>query len=401
VESKANILKYFQFKRIIIPIIIGLGVATFLLYRNLNAERYQKSDAPNADYVWHDSNGNGFPDKNEFIKVEEGHGNYTKMTYKDVLANIKWRKYSLLWVFTSIFLMSMRDLAYIMRLRILTDKKLTWKQCFNCIFLWEFATAVTPSIIGGAPIAMFIINREGISMGKATAIVMVTAFLDELFYILMVPLVFLLVKESSIFPVNADFAFFNSSLGIKGIFFIGYFFILFLTSIITYAIFFNPRGFKWLLLYIFKLPLLKKWRNAANQTGNDLIETSKEMKHKPIVFWLKAFGVTFMSWTARFWVVNSLIMVFITVDQHFLIYARQLIMWIIIHISPTPGSSGIAEFVFSDFLKDFIPIGFSPAIALLWRLISYYPYLFIGFLILPKWFKKTHDRKINITDHPL
>ena len=396
-DNKSKVLKYFQFKRIIIPIIIGLGVATFLLYRNLTAERYEKSNAPTANYVWNDLNGDSFLDKNEFIKVEEGHGNYIKMTYKDVLANIKWQKYSLLWIFMSIFLMAMRDFAYILRLRILTEKKLTWRQSFDCIFLWEFATAVSPSIIGGAPVAIFIINREGISVGKSTAIVMVTAFLDELFFILMVPIIFLLVRQSNIFPVHADFAFFNSSLGIKGIFIIGYLFILVLTSIILYAIFFNPRGFKWLLLHIFRLPFLRKWREGANKTGNDMIETSKEMKKKPLLYWLKAFGVTALSWTARYWVVNCLIMVFVTVDQNFLIYARQLIMWVIIHISPTPGSSGIAEFVFSDFLKDFIPVGFSPAIALLWRLISYYPYLFIGFFILPNWLKRSHKTKTNLS----
>ena len=111
--------------------------------------------------------------------------------------------------------MAMRDFAYILRLRILTEKKLTWRQSFDCIFLWEFATAVSPSIIGGAPVAIFIINREGISVGKSTAIVMVTAFLDELFFILMVPIIFLLVRQSNIFPVHADFAFFNSSLRVR------------------------------------------------------------------------------------------------------------------------------------------------------------------------------------------
>ncbi len=354
VEKKIKALEYFQFKRIIIPILIGLGVAVFLLYNNLTEERYQLSDLPDANYIWIDINEDMFADNEEFIKVEDGQGDYKKMTYKDVLSEIKWQKYSIVWIFMSLILMVLRDFAYMLRLRILTEKSLSWKQCFQSIMLWEFASAVTPSVVGGSAVAVFIINKEGISTGKATAIVMVTAFLDELFYILMVPLVFLMVGFSDVFPKNSDYLIFNSYFGIEGIFIIGYIFILVLTTFIIYAIFINPYGFKKLLLYIFKLPFLRKWVKGAEQTGDDLISTSSEMKKKPIIFWLKAFGVTFLSWTARFWVVNCLIMVFISVDNHFLIYARQLVMWVIILIAPTPGSSGVAELVFPDFKDLFV-----------------------------------------------
>lgn len=392
-ERRTKVLEYFQFKRIVIPILIGLGVAAFLLYNNLTEERYQLSDSADANYIWVDTNNDMVQDIDEFINVERGTGLYKKMTYRDVLAEVSWQKYSVVWIFMSILLMLIRDFAYMLRLRILTEKTLSWKQCFQSIMLWEFASAVTPSVVGGSAVAIFILNKEGLSTGKSTAIVMVTAFLDELFYIIMVPLVFLIAGISEVFPKNSDYIIFNSYIGIEGFFIIGYSFILILTTFIIYAIFINPKGFKKLLLYIFRLPFLRRWQRGAEKTGDDLIETSREMKKKPLLFWFKAFGATFLSWTARFWVVNCLIMVFITVNSHFLIYARQLIMWVIILIAPTPGSSGIAELVFSDFLRDFISIGFSPAIALLWRLISYYPYLFIGFIILPHWLKRVMKKK--------
>lgn len=68
-------------------------------------------------------------------------------------------------------------------------------------------------------------------------------------------------------------------------------------------------------------------------------------------------------------------------------------MWVILLISPTPGSSGVAEFVFSDFLRQFIPLGLAPALALLWRIISFYPYLFIGAIILPGWLNRVYSKK--------
>jgi len=68
-------------------------------------------------------------------------------------------------------------------------------------------------------------------------------------------------------------------------------------------------------------------------------------------------------------------------------------------ISPTPGGAGIAEFVFSDFLGDFIPVGLTAALALLWRIVSYYPYIFIGAIVLPNWIKrvfKHHEKAETI-----
>ena len=91
--------------------------------------------------------------------------------------------------------------------------------------------------------------------------------------------------------------------------------------------------------------------------------------------------------------VNFLILAITAVDDHLLIYARQLVMWVIMLISPTPGGVGIAELAFGKFLNDFIPTALLfAALAAVWRLISYYPYLFIGAIILPRWIKRTHSK---------
>ena len=74
-------------------------------------------------------------------------------------------------------------------------------------------------------------------------------------------------------------------------------------------------------------------------------------------------------------------------------------MWIIMLVSPTPGGSGFAEFVFTRYLSDFIPVGaesltsIAVGMAMLWRLISYYPYLFIGAIIFPRWVRKKFGRE--------
>jgi uncharacterized protein (TIRG00374 family) len=89
---------------------------------------------------------------------------------------------------------------------------------------------------------------------------------------------------------------------------------------------------------------------------------------------------------------------FISLNDHFLIFAKQLVMWIMMLVMPTPGGSGFVETIFNSYMVEFVPVtGFVVFMALIWRLVSYYPYLFIGSAIAPAWvnrnFKKIKLRK--------
>jgi hypothetical protein len=284
----------------------------------------------------------------------------------------------------------LRDFAYMYRIRVLTENQLSWRKSFDVIMLWEFASAVTPSVVGGSGVAIFILNKEKINLGKSTAIVMVTAMLDELFYILSVPIVFLLVGKSNLFPVNLEKEIFGFTLGSQEIFWVGFSFIVLLTLTIIAGVFMAPERVKKIIFTIFKLKILKRWSKKAIQTGNDIIITSQTLKGKPLTYWLKSFTATVFAWTARYFIVNFLILAFIPVSDHLLIFGRQLVMWVIMLISPTPGGAGVAELAFDGFLHDFIPSGLTPAIALIWRFLTYYPYLIMGTLVLPQWLKRVY-----------
>ena len=100
---------------------------------------------------------------------------------KEAFSNVDWTFQTLFWLFIALLMMALRDIAYMYRIRILTENKISWRKSFDVIMLWEFASAVTPSVVGGSGVAIFILNKEKINLGKSTAIVMVTAMLDELF----------------------------------------------------------------------------------------------------------------------------------------------------------------------------------------------------------------------------
>ena len=373
---------------------IGLLVAGWMLFSNLKKPVF--IEATNGTYVWVDGNKNqqvDIGDPTDF-ELADGMSAESELRYNKETNGMQIKKTELTtglvwWLFISLLAVIARDIGYMIRIRILTKKQLSWRQAFDSIMLWEFASAVTPSVVGGSGVAIFILNREGLSVGKSTAVVMVTALLDELFYILMVPLLLIFIGTSQLFPVDLQKEIFGIELNTQGLFWAGYGFIVLLTLSISLAIFLFPRALKYLLLQIFRMPILRRWRYKVIQVGDDIITTSKEIKGEKVGYWLKAFLATFLSWTARYWVVNFLILGFGPVSNHVLLYARQLVMWVIMLISPTPGGAGVAELAFDGFLKDFTPIGFAVALALVWRIFTYYPYLFVGAFILPRWLKKT------------
>lgn len=348
-DNSGKILKSIHPARIVLPILIGIAVTGFMLYRE-----YQPGS----------------------------------------LSLLSFTLQSLFWLFLAFVMMGIRDLGYIIRLRILTHNKLSWRKTFNIVMLWEFTSAITPSAIGGTSVAIFFINKEGISLGRSTAVVMVTSFLDELYFILTFPVILLLIGRTDIFSLNPEevaIPWYQNQFLIFAL--VGYSLKLLYTLVISYGLFINPRGLKWILLWIFKLPIIKKWRPQANESGTELIQTSREFRNWPFRKWLQAFIATFFSWTARYWVVNALILTFfgmhwLSWSDHILVFGKQLVMWIMMLVSPTPGGSGFAEYVFRGFLAAFIPLGTGVAMAFLWRLISYYPYLFIGAFVIPKWVKK-------------
>lgn len=394
VDSSKELTRKLSIRKILLPVLLGLLVAGYMLYNNVTEIRFEAFEG--GSYVWNDTNEDGVAqlnDATEFVVVEQGTGAYQKISYKDVLSRINWHWHAWLWLFISLLMVVIRDLGYMFRIRFLTDYELSWRQSFDVIMLWEFASALTPSVVGGSGVAIYILNREGISVGRSSAIVMVTALLDELFFILMVPLIFVAVGTGLLFPVSLEKEIFGVVLNTQGVFWVGYGFIVCLTIFILLAIIFFPRLFKFLLLKIFRLKWLQKWRYKVIQIGDDIINTSKELRGKKPSYWIKAFVATLFSWTARYWVVNFLLLTVTPVGDHLLIYGRQLVMWVIMLISPTPGGSGLAEVAFSGFLSDFIPLGLAGALALIWRLLSYYPYLFLGAIVLPKWLNRTVKNK--------
>jgi hypothetical protein len=280
------------------------------------------------------------------------------------------------------------------RIRILSEGDLNWRQAFRVIMLWEFTSAITPSTVGGTAVAVVFLHKEGITVGRSTSIVLATSFLDELYFVILFPVILLIVGGDILFTTSLQgtgIALLNNLVFVA---IAGYLIILAWVLLVGYGLFIDPVKIKKTIIWIFGLPLLKRWKDSAVRAGDDIIESSHELKRKPFIFWIKAFTATFLSWTSRYWVVNCILVAFFTINNHFLIFARQLVTWIMMIISPSPGGSGFAELILGRYISDAIPAdpayiqSLALAIAIIWRIISYYPYLIIGASIVPGWIQK-------------
>ena len=275
--------------------------------------------------------------------------------------------------------------GYILRMRTLTNQNLSWLSCFYVIILWEFSSAVTPSVVGGTAVAVFILHKEGLNLGKSLAYVMLTAILDNLYFVLAAPLI-LFFTQGIVFPesTNIELELFDFQLRLDVIFFISYSLIALYTFFMSYALFINPRAFKWLLLKITYIRIFRKWRYSAYERGNEIVWASSLIKGKNLSYWLKIISVTIFIWSARYLMLNFQIDGYseLNLQDHFLIFSRQIVLWIIMLFSPTPGSSGTAEFFFPLFFQEFLG-KFTLVNNILWRLLSYYPFLILGAIFLP------------------
>lgn len=335
--TKEQISRKFSARRVILPVALGLVVIGYMLYRNYDPGQLQT--LLNASPFW------------------------------------------LSMAFLALFI---RDFGYIYRIRCITDKVLSWKQSFRVIMLWEFASCALPSVVGGSTIASYILFKEKIQLGKAIAQVMLTAMLDNLYFVLAVPLI-LLLMQGQLLSEMVDF---NGTLlgSLQVAFIVSYLLITLYAGMMFYALFMNPKSVKRLLLRLGQAKLFRRWRIPLLNHANELLVSSKHLRSKAVGYWLQAAVSTAFVWTARYIIIGCLIAAFteLSLQEHFAIFSHNLIYKIVLLLSVTPGAAGFAEIAFSAFFGVFIG-SFTTMVVLLYRLLTYYLYLMVGILVFPRW----------------
>jgi uncharacterized membrane protein YbhN (UPF0104 family) len=358
--SRGETLRQFSPTRILFPIVLGGGIVAYLLYRELLAKG---------------------------------------LTPGELFARLEWTPRTFEWLALGCVMLVLRDFGYVWQLRILTDRKVSWKGSLQIILLWNFFAAVSPAMVGGAAMAVFMLGKEGLGYGRATAIVFTTVFFDQVFYASIPIMVSLLIPQDDLFaPLDAIPSDLLGS-GMQGAFWSAWGGIAVYVLFLVAALFVAPSWINGGLTRLFSAPPMHRWRAGGLLLADELMEASRDLRARSMRWWLTAWAATSVAWIGRYLLLNCVLAAFSVVPMsmydHALASGRQAVLWILMTISPTPGGTGVAELGFSWLFKDLVHPGLALTLAIIWRLIAYYPYLILGVPVMTRWIKRVYGRDVR------
>lgn len=274
------------------------------------------------------------------------------------------------------------------KIRFLADKAINRMASIRIALSWDFASAVTPSTIGGAPVATFAMTREGIKFGKSSAIILYGVLLDQFWYALAVPI---LLISGIYFEVIPD------EIGLAGniTMFLIYAGLILYGMLLAYGLLINPASLKEILNTIFNWRFLRKYSAKVNSEAKNLESYSIQLRNKPISFVLKAFFLSTMSWLCRIAIPVIVVLSLLPGDE-ILLVLRSLSMNLAFLVIPTPGGSGGVEGLFAIFLGPLIErTAFIGLAVFVWRIITYYISMGLGIIAMFWYVNQTVIEKLD------
>ena len=272
------------------------------------------------------------------------------------------------------------------KLRILSDRTLSWPAAFRVVITWDFASAITPSTIGGGPVAVYAMTREQLPLGKSGAIMLYGLLLDQLFYVMVIPILVVLGFYYEVIPSEVGWLGTGAMFMIYGLL-LGYAFLL------SYGLLVNPRSLRNVVGWCTKWPFLRNKRRKLIAETASLVSFSDQLRRKNPGFLLKAFGVSTLGWLARISLASIVVLSFLPADV-LLTFLRSFAMTFAGLLVPTPGGSGGAEALFLVFQGPLIfrPVFIGVAI-FMWRLYTFYVNIGFGVFVMT-WYMKPKNTKV-------
>jgi uncharacterized protein (TIRG00374 family) len=311
------------------------------------------------------------------------------------LSLIKWNSHAVFWLFIAVLVFVIRHLMISWRLRLLSENDFSWKKSIELVFILEFASAVSPTNFGGSAVAFFLLIQEAISGARSTAIVVYTIVADTLIFVVTIPLLALTLGPIAFRPELSGIDSFDG---------LGYTMIL-VWLVMTvygllflYGLFIRPRHLKRLLLLFSQWKIFGKSRKRIREAALEIEAVSAGIRAQPSSFHIKASLMTLASWICRFFSITAILIALspdmrATIMDHIILLSRGESLYAVTAYSPTPGGSGVAELIFGSFYSDYVSKNVSILSSVLWRGITYYPYLFIGIIIIPNWIRQIINRR--------
>ncbi len=253
---------------------------------------------------------------------------------------------------------------------------------------WDFFSNITPSTIGGAPIATAFIARDRrLPLGEATSIMLFSILLDQVWFALSVPGLLLGGLYLEIIP---------RTLGAAGFWGFTIYYLGFMAWVVLfgYCTLFRPQLLERLVERVFRLRALRGFRARALVVMAQLRHRAGILRAQPARFYVKGFALTLGAWLQRYLLpVFILWSVFPGLDG-LLVLLRTIALTLCSVILPTPGGAGGLEGLYALFFgPPLIPEALVAPTLLTWRLLGYYVFIAIGAFLTMDHVQRTLHRK--------
>ncbi len=275
------------------------------------------------------------------------------------------------------------------KIRFLSAGVISWLGAFRVQLSWDFTSAVTPSTIGGAPMATYAMTKEGLRLGESTAIILYSVLLDQIWFAIAIPILFVTGIYVDVIPPSVGFIGEVSML-------ILYISLLSYAGVLAYGVLIKPSAISKIIKWFAKLPFLRKYRDKIHSEAASLEQYAYQLKVKPFHFLLRAFFYSTMSWLARVALAPIVVLSLLPAPE-LLSVLRSLAMNLAFLVVPTPGGSGGVEGLFVLFQGPLISREAFIGLALfLWRIISYYVTTAMG-MMATTWYVNQEVREYKRT----
>ena len=260
------------------------------------------------------------------------------------------------------------------------------------ISLWEsskiimanlFLANITPSMAGGEPVRIYLLNKNGLSTGSATAAVLGERLLDAIFLLICFPFAFLVFSQL-----------FENDIRLKIALFVAVAVFIFVILAFVYTIK-KPETIKSVVIWI-NNKIIRRFSKKKESQSKVVKRINREVDnfHDGMVLYLTKRKMAFVKGfllTAGFWIVGwtipILILMGLGLGPHIIeSSAAQIILIIIVMLPTTPGSAGVTEFGATGIYSVFIG-GFAGVFTLIFRILTFYFGFIVGTIFMHKIFK--------------
>lgn len=255
--------------------------------------------------------------------------------------------------------------------------------------IWDFFSNVTPSAIGGGPFAVLYISKDaGVRGGDATAWTIFCIVLDQLWYVILIPIVLVTSLYIDVIP---------DTLGVVGYgIFLAYLAVLLIWVVLfAYATLVRPSLFQGIAAWIFRLRMLRRFRPRLLRELSQIEKRAKILRSQPASFFISGFFLTVGCWASRYLLILFVVWGLYEEVNRLLVFMRGAALSLISIAMPTPGGSGGVEALYVLLLGPLMPAAAVAPSLLVWRALGYYVFIAIGVFLTTQYV----TRRIGVSSH--